>query len=277
MTEDNSGALIKLAGQIKATRSELGVRNRQPQGQLVPFTFSGADVFDSADTMDVFFSVASRIAILVEVLAFVHFREFFAPATSASSGGGSTSGSSSSSSTSSGGSSTPTSSSQGSHQHLMASRQGAAAGGASQHFKALIGTATLTDIYINQATPLGSLWTNFDGTHTHTVDVPAHTHGIAHDHTTPDHEHALAYGVFKEPMPASHDVAMGVYRRSGSSWTLLATVSGLTADDEEVNLTQWVDGPGQYRLSLTSAGGQPNGGRLGCDVYGHVLGAIQST
>ena len=119
--------------------------------------------------------------------------------------------------------------------------------------------------------------------HSHTI---AHTHGIphthgtpAHQHTVPGHTHALTvtYGVIKETMPASHSVTLKVYELVSSTWTLRATIAALTADIEDVDLTQWVNGPGAWRLELKGDAAQPNGGRLGCDVVGYALGAIQSS
>jgi len=94
-------------------------------------------------------------------------------------------------------------------------------------------------------------------THTHGI---AHDHGIAHTHTTPHHDHSipshmhgLTYGVFKEAHPASHSATLRVYELVGSTWTLRATIAGLTADAEDVDLTQWITGAGCWRLDLFSA------------------------
>lgn len=80
-----------------------------------------------------------------------------------------------------------------------------------------------------------------------------------------------------KPMPASHDVTVGVYRRrSGAAWDLVVSLSGLTDDLEELILSQYVDGPGSWRLAIQSAVGQPNNGRLAVSVSGQVIGAIKS-
>ena len=264
--------LLRLEEGAKSIGHSVGVRNRMPQGQLVPFSFSGADVFDDTDTMDVFLAVPDRMYITIEVSARIRFREFFAAAKSASSGGGSTSGASSASS--SGASSSSTSDATGTHNHYLGifssstpgvytkrKMVGFDSGGSNWLFN--LETESAIDYYTS----------NTQGSHAHGI---AHTHGIPHTHTTPDHTHALVYGVFKETYPVSHSVTLKVYELVTGAWTLRTTTSGLTGDFETVDLTQWIDGPGDWRLELKSAGGQPNGGRLGCDVYGFVLGAIQS-
>jgi hypothetical protein len=252
--------LVRLEERQRGTRSSLGVRSRQPQGQLVPFSFAGADVFDSTDTMDVFLFVPDRMYICIESRALVRFREFFTGAKSAAatssgtltsdSGGGATSGSSSASS--SGNFSIPTTLTTMEHTH---------AGGAAASWSAGGPMAAITNIN------------------------PDHSHGIPHTHTIPNHDHTvaghthtltLAYGVFKEAYPGSHSVTLKVYELVAGSWTLRATVGGLTADIEDVDLTAYITGPGNWRIELKSDAAQPNGGRLGCDVSGYVLGAIQS-
>jgi hypothetical protein len=67
-----------------------------------------------------------------------------------------------------------------------------------------------------------------------------------------------------------------VYERSGSTWTAVVSLSGLTDDLEEVDLSSYVDGPGSWRLEIQSAASQPNNGRLAVSVSGQVIGAIKS-
>jgi predicted GH43/DUF377 family glycosyl hydrolase len=239
--------VLGLARREQSTRSSLGVRNRQPQGQLVPFSFNGADVFNDADTMDILVFVPDRMYVTVEAKAVLAFREFFAPATAAASGG----------------SSTPTTESAGSHRHQMFYNFGSSAGGTQREWVAADsgGSAKHLFLHTNHTDPMYTA--TADGSHGHNVTIPSHTHG-------------LTYGVFKEAFPATHSVEVRVYEWTGSAWSLLTTITGLTDDVEEVDLTQWLDGPGKYRLSIKSASGQPQGGRLGCDVGGYVLGAIKS-
>ena len=72
-------------------------------------------------------------------------------------------------------------------------------------------------------------------------------------------------------------VNLSVYKLVGSTWTLQgSTITGLTADSIEQDLSAYVTGPGKWRLVFQSAAGQPNGGRLGVHLSGYLLGAIQS-
>lgn len=274
---------LELDEEIRKTRSSLGVNNRQPQGQMVPINANGADVFDETDTMDLLLDVLEEVFVLVRARVVVHFREFFAPATAASSGGGATttSGGSASPTTSSGGGSSPTSSSDGSHRHRMFDGGGGAALGLAHKTITAWNEDAGVAIVLDMATNASHLDTkSAAAAHSHTVTVAAHSHTVtvpAHSHDTPNHTHTLDYGVFKEAMPASHNVAMGIYRRDGSSWDLVVSISGLTDDVEELDVTQYVDGPGLWRFSLQSEAGQPNGGRLAADMSVAVLGAIQSS
>jgi hypothetical protein len=233
-------------------------QNRQPQGQLVPFSFSGADVFDSVDTMDVFLFVPDRMYVAIESKALLRFREFFSSAKTAASGGGSTSGSSSASSSSA--------TSVG-HVHSFATDAGAGGPAGTSHLYGHTGVGP--GFYLN-VTAGGNIET---GPETSSL---SHTHGITHTHSTPDHTHGLTYGVFKEAYPGSHSVTLKVYELEAGAWVLRGTISGLTADIEEVDLSPYLEGPGNWRLEIKSDTAQPNAGRLGCDVSGYVLGAIQS-
>ena len=130
----------------------------------------------------------------------------------------------------------------------------------------------------------GATWSNPDSSSA-IIDIPtsdhthgmAHTHGISHTHSTPNHTHSLTYGVYKEAYPASHSVSLKVYAwDDDAAWDLVTTISGITEDVSEQDLTAYITGPGIWRLELKSAAAQPNGGRLGCDVSGFVIGALQS-
>jgi hypothetical protein len=262
--------LLSLEQGQRSTASSVGVRNRQPQGALVPFSFSGADVFDDTDTMDVLVYIPDRISIVTEARAFLRFRQYFTSAKSATSGGGSTSGSSSASS--SGASSDSTSGEEGSHDHGFA-YVGAAGGFTTRRYAGRDGAGNGNDVDLvtEQA---DSIWTTLNENHSHSM---LHSHGIAHSHSTPDHAHSLTYGVYKETMPASHSVTLKVYYwDDDAAWDLVTTISGITDDVSDQDLTLYITGAGVWRLELKSAAAQPNGGRLGCDVAGFVLGAIQS-
>lgn len=271
----------------KGAISKDAVVQEGPLTPLVPFGLNGADVIDSTDSMDVLVYIPDIVLKVLKASVVLVFRQFFSSATSASSGGGATSGASSTSTSDGGGSSTPTSgassaSSAGgtSHTHQWASYiADQAPGGTSR----LYTDAGATNFWIPTNNP-SNLFTGTEVTggehthgiaHTHTVTIGSHTHGIAHTHSTPAHAHGLTYGVFKEAMPASHSVELRVYKWSGTVWTLLDTITGLTDDVEDVDLTGSITGPGKFKIALISAAAQPNGGRLGVDVAGHVVCAIQ--
>lgn len=264
--------LVKLDQGNRSTRRSVDVRNRMPQGQLVPYSFGGGGILDSGSPMYVFVKIPDRVYVIVEALVTLSFRQFLAPATAAAasgtltsdSGGGSTSGASSASSSASTGVG---------HVHSFATDGGAGSGGTSRLYGP---TGVGPGFYLN-TTAAGSIET---GPETSSL---SHSHGITHTHTTPAHQHTvpththgLTYGTFEEAFPASHSVTLKVYERVGSTWTLRGTYAGLTAALEDVDLTAVLTGPGDWRLTVQSEAAQPNGGRLGCDVYGAVTGAIQS-
>lgn len=254
--------LIYLNDKIEGTRKTLGVRNRQPQGQLVPFPIAGSGVFDQDDAWDLYIRIPERIYVLIEVVAEFYFKEFSAPARSASSGG------SSAPTTTSGGSSSPTSSSATAHRHTMFNRSsGTPFGWALAQYHA--DGSNAVDLRAGNNTLVTY---SADGSHDHTVTIGGHSHGVTID----PHAHDLEYGLHLEPMPGSIDVGLGLYRRTGSVWELITSVSGLNEQIEEVNLSQWLEGPGSWRITLESVPGQPNNGRLGVDVAGSILGAIKS-
>lgn len=259
----------------QAARRSIGVQNRQPQGQMVPFSFGGADVFDTTDTMDVFLFVPDRMYVLIESRVLLRFREFFAAAKSAvssgsltsDSGGGSTSGASSAS--------TSASANLGSHSHLVGSFVSSTPGAfTNRRYATVDGGGMDFNIETNDVISFSSGTTSI-GVHDHTI---AHTHTTpAHAHTVPGHTHTLVYGVQKEAYPASHSVTLKVYELEAGAWVLRGTIPALIADIEDLDLTAFIGGPGNWRLELKSDAAQPNGGRLGADVSGYVLGAIQSS
>ncbi len=124
------------------------------------------------------------------------------------------------------------------------------------------------------------------GDHSHSVSVPSHSHSTpdhshpAHAHDVPNHTHGLTYGIFKEPMPSSINVNAGLWRKpfTGGAWQLVTSISGLTQEEQYVDVTsEFVDDPsGLWRLTFQSAAGQPQGGRLTVDVVHDAWGAIQS-
>jgi hypothetical protein len=242
-----------------------------PAGDVTPYRldnmiFGGPGVFDDGSPMRVFVKVPTDVSSIVSVNVTLAFREFFAAAKSASSGGGSTSGSSSAGS--SGASSDSTSSNGGSHSHRWG-----------EHLTDVPGSFTVRqyqdgpgNTFFNLDTEdQSNLDTDTTSNHSHTL---AHTHGIPHTHSTPSHTHPLTYGTFEETFPASHSVTLKTYKRIGGAWTLQNTVSGLTANLEDVDLTGVITGPGDWRIEAQSAASQPNNGRLGCDIFGSIIAVV---
>jgi hypothetical protein len=239
---------------------------------------SSSGVFDSATTHDYFFIVSRRIFVIVEQSFWLRFREFTAPATAAASGGGSTSTSASTpsgggSTSGSGGSSSPTSDAAAAHRHMMFAfaLAGPISSTVDEH-NARDGSGTPVFVYFGNGSDADLHTWTADGAHSHLVTVPAHTHSTpahthpAHDHDVPSHTHGLTYGIFKEPMPASIDVNIGLWHKpfEGGSWTLLGSISGIDEPEVFVDLTSFVpvgDPSGLYRLTFQSAPGQPQGGR----------------
>lgn len=232
------------------------VTQEGPLAPLVPMSINGADVFDSTDTMDILVYVPVEMLRVVKARLILSFREFFAPATAAASGGGATSGASSASSSGSG---------DNVHSHVMFDWVDDVPPALTKRHFSDPGTG-IRDFAIEASSGADIV--------SDLVSV-SHTHGIPHTHTTPAHTHGLTYGVFKEAMPASHSVEVRVYEWTGSAWSLLETITGLTLDVEEVDLDNSIDASGKYRISIKSAAGQPNAGRLGCDAAGFVIGAMQ--
>jgi hypothetical protein len=251
-------ALLRLEEGQRSVRRSVDIRNRMPQGQLVPYSFGGGGILDTGSPLYVYAKIPDRVYVIVEALVSLSFRQFLAPATAAASsgtltsvsGGGSTSGSSSSA----------TSSDDGILLLVENSNTHSHAGGAAA--QGVVGP-TIGAALVKGTDP-------HHHTNPHTHSTPAHQHDIN------GHTHALTYGTFEEAYPGSHSVTLKVYERVGGSWTLRGTFTGLTGDLEDVDLTAVMTGPGDWRLTVQSEAGQPQGGRLGCDVYGALTGAIQS-
>lgn len=264
--------------QLRQTRQQLGVRNRQPQGQLVPYPIMGQGFVDTGHPFRLDFLVPDSIFVLVRTQVQISFSEFTAPATAASSGGGATSGASSAASSASGGGSTPTSSTEAPHTHQMFDWVSNTPGALTKRKYSSRNQSGAFFMYVNLETEIQADVHTYsaDGSHSHTVAIGGHTHSIAHTHDVPAHVHGLDYGIFEEAMPAAIDAVVGVYKRNGASWDLVASISGLTDEVEDVDLTPWVDSAGSWRLAIESAPGAPQGGRLAVSVAGSIEGAIQS-
>lgn len=105
---------------------------------------------------------------------------------------------------------------------------------------------------------------------------------VDHQHSTPAHGHGLTYGIFREVMPGSIDVTLGIYHKNldGGSWNLLASVSGIDGAEVVLDVEDVLGDEelvaGLWRISLESAAGQPQGGRLAADVAGSALVTVAS-
>lgn len=244
-------ALLRLEEGNRSVRRSVDIRNRMPQGQMVPVPIAAQGILDTGSPMYGYLKLTDRAYVVIEAIVTLSFRQFLAPATAASSGGSSTptSGASSASSSSNG------SASFGLGFNATSGSSGAAsAGTAHTHGAGTFGDANAVQTDGGHSHPIP---------HTHNVTIAAHTHG-------------LTYGTFEEAYPVSHSVTLRVYERVGGSWTLRGTFAGLTADLVDVDLTAVMTGPGDWRLTVQSEAAQPNGGRLGCDLYGLVWVAVQS-
>lgn len=236
------------------SREILRAVNTPTPTRVMPLAFSANGFLDSGSPLYAFVKVPANVKSVDEAAITLAFRQFMAPATAAAasgsltsdSGGGSTSGSSSA----------------------------ASSNNASETF----GLGTLSNSGTSGAASTGTAHTHSVGSYAtpdsvisaggHSHPIP-HTHSTpSHQHTVPTHSHALTYGTFEEAYPVSHSVSVATYKRSGGAWTLMNTVSGLTADLEDLDLTAVITGPGDWRIQVQSAAAQPNGGRLGCDLYG---------
>lgn len=84
-----------------------------------------------------------------------------------------------------------------------------------------------------------------------------------------------AAGVTWEAMPATHSVDVQLWQDGVHVAAADTTIDGQDLD-VDIDLSDWVNGPGKYKLVLQSEVGQPQGGRLAADISGHVLGTIDS-
>jgi hypothetical protein len=252
----------------------------------LPTAASG--VFDSDEAYEHFFIMSDRVFLFTEALLWLRFREFFASAKSAASSGSLTSDSGGGSTTVSGGGSTsgnpgglPTDGGS-AHIHQVAAWVSDTPG---VYTKRKYTASGPTNMNI-EAANANTIFVESEATHYHTL--PGHTHSTPnhqhatpdHQHTVPGHTHGLVYGIFKETMPGSISVILGIYQKEspGEAWNLQVTVSGITDAEVLLDLTELgvTFGAGLWRLTLQSAAGQPNNGRLAVDVVGQAMGAVQA-
>jgi hypothetical protein len=232
--------------------------------RTVPMTVSANGYLDSGSPMRAFIKVPAGVTDVQEAVVTLAFREFMAPATAATatatltsvssgtltsaSGGGSTSGSSSAASATTAG-----------FPYTFATMGHAHGGGAAATWTNPASSVAIIDIPTS------------DHTHPipHTHSTPDHTHDVAgHTHDIAGHAHALTYGTYEEAYPGSHSVKLKVYESVAGAWALLHTSTSQTDDLVTLDLATWIDGPGDYRIEVLSDAGQPQGGRLGLDLFG---------
>lgn len=229
--------------------------------KTIPVAFSANGFLDSGSPMRAYVKVPA-VQSVVSALVTLAFRQFMAPATSVPSSGTLTSATDGGTTTPSGGGSTSGSSQDG------VTLSGGGTNGTT-------GPASAGTAHTHNA---GSIATNDNAVIAltgHTHSTPSHTHGCPdHSHSIAGHTHALNYGTFEESFPASHSVKVKTYKRVGGSWTLQDTSASLTGDLEDLDLSAVITGAGDWRLEVLSDAAQPNGGRLGCDLYGTLTVVI---
>ena len=216
--------LLRLEQGNRSTANSVGVRNRMPQGQLVPFSIADTVYFDEATPSITAFYIPDRVNVVIECKVAIDFDEYTMPVSAAASGGGATSGSSSAASSASGGSSTPTSgassaSSADSSGTLTSASGGAStSGGEGAHWHyafefagdSPIGSRTAHNystygsaagVNLETGASCHDILTGApaaDHTHStpnHSHTVAGHDHGIAHTHvvTIGGHDHGIAH------------------------------------------------------------------------------------
>lgn len=254
--------LLKLKSRANATARSLGVTNRQGQGQLVPFSIADSVYFDTATGSITGVYIPTRMYQTIECRLAIDFDQYPMPVSAAASGGGTTATSASGGGATSGASSASSSNTAGfEYANAVASHTHGGAG------------MTLTGTWDGSVVVGSSMSSDHSHPIPHTHGTPNHTH----DTTVPAHTHALTATASKEAYPSGHSVNLAVYLLVGGAWVQQgSTITGLTADHYDLDLSAYVTGAGQWRIMLQSAAAQPNGGRLGTHLSGYVLGAVRS-
>ena len=275
--------------------------------RVVPLTFSANGYFDSGSPMRAYVKLPSDVKDVISARVSLALRQFMAPSQAAAAIASQTSNNDGGSTTVAGGAATTvagggttTASGGGSttgnpgpiltgggtlHTHVMGTGGTTAGSFTSRQYTSggpnfNMSAATAADLVtagesVHQHSLPGHSHTTPNHTHdapNHTHDTPAHSHDTpAHQHGIPGHGHSLVYGTFEEAYPATTNIQYSLFSRNGmtTSWTLLHTGTGfVNLDMIDLDLINWITGSGDYRLEIISAAGQPNGGRLGCDLYG---------
>jgi len=265
--------------------------------RVVPLTFSANGYFDSGSPMRAYVKLPSDVKDVISARVSLALRQFMAPSQAAAAiasqtsnndggsttvaGGAATTVAGGSSTTVSGGGSTATAGT--SHSHLVSQYVNNTPGSfVKRLYNNVVGAGAGQFNFESAVT--GDWNSGGESGHTHPTpnhshatpahshDTPAHSHDTpAHQHGIPGHGHSLVYGTFEEAYPATTNVQYSLFSRNGmtTSWTLLHTGTGfVNLDMIDLDLINWISGAGDYRLEIISAAGQPNGGRLGCDLYG---------
>lgn len=215
--------------------------------RVTPISFSANGYLDSGSPMRAYVKVPALQSV-TEAAITLAFRQFMAPSTAASSGGADTSGSSSAGSSSS-------------DLTGLTFVDTPAAVGSGTTGAASAGTA--------HTHGGGSLETT-SGVLVSVSGTGSHNHSIPHTHSTPNHTHSLTYGTYEETYPVSHSVKVKTYKRVAGTWTLQDTSASLTGDLEDLDLTSVITSAGDWRFEVLSDAAQPNGGRLGLDLFGLI-------
>jgi len=200
--------------------------------RLLPLSVSANGYLDSGSPMRGYVVIPTVTTVSSAIIKLA-FRQFMAPATAASSGGSATSGT-------------------GGHTHWWGIYVDDVPPARTKR-DYLSGDGTVgVNIETGSAS---SLKTSFEAEGDHAHSVPAHTHN-------------LTYGTYEEAYPASHSVKVKTYELVAGVWTLRNTSAALTTDQASIDLTSIITGAGDWRFEILSDAAQPNGGRLGCDLYG---------
>lgn len=240
-------------------------------------TLQEADNVDATHPLKLKFYIDDAVIRVERIKLAFSLEPFRAYSTGAASGGGATSGSSSTNTTESGGDTgfdVDTSSpywltnyisgviSSESHSHT------ATTGTSGTHNHTFWDTDTWADGSVKSASDT----TDSDGSHSHSVTVnsdshthsikdhrhlialPAHSHGMNHTHTLPNHTHDIVYGIYEGTS------ARGVSIKVDG---VLRDTTGYTTDQSNIDLTQWITTDGWHTIELTST----QLGRINASLY----------
>jgi hypothetical protein len=75
--------------------------------------------------------------------------------------------------------------------------------------------------------------------HSHSLNIPSHSHSV----NIPEHTHAIEYGIYEGTKAQGVTIRVNGVLRDGS---------GYNDDRNNIDLTQWITGPGWHTIELTS-------------------------